>query len=109
MFSVAVRMSPNWSTPGSASRSITWSTSSSGALAPALRPTVCAPANQLSSSSVTSGTRWAGVPVRAATSTIRTELLELREQDRQQRLQVLRWMVSREGGERGTGAVGEHP
>ena len=38
-----------------------------------------------------------------------TQLLELREQDRQQRLQVLRWMVSREGGERGTGAVGEHP
>jgi transcriptional regulator with XRE-family HTH domain len=40
------------------------------------------------------------------------QLLELREQDRQQRLQVLRWMVSREGGpggERGTGAVGEHP
>jgi transcriptional regulator with XRE-family HTH domain len=41
-----------------------------------------------------------------------TQLLELREQDRQQRLQVLRWMVAHEGppasGGGATGAAGEH-
>jgi transcriptional regulator with XRE-family HTH domain len=41
------------------------------------------------------------------------QLFELREQDRQQRLQVLRWLVAHDGGAEGgggsSGAVGERP
>ena len=56
-------------------------TSRSGADAPAVSPTVRAPASQPGSISVSSSTRWAAQPARRATSTRRFEFDEFARAD----------------------------